>query len=197
MLNRVRTRATLRPLSLAVVLSVFGIACDDDPSTPPEGNDQELITQVTITLSPVGGGTDMVSTITDPDGLGPLPPDPATATLALTAGMTYDGTIAFVDASDPGNPEDITTEVAAEADEHRIFYFVTGLTDVSVPDASLDQDGNGAPLGLSFQVVAEATAAGTGSVRVVLSHYDDEPKGDGSTQSDETDADVSFPATVS
>ena len=188
-----RSFRTMTPLFAAAFLLT---ACDDDPATPPEDNEQELITQVTVTLTPVGGGAALTSSITDPDGLGAQPPQAATATLALAAGVTYNGTVEFLDASDPNDVEDITEEVEEEADEHRIFYIVTGVTGVTVPDASLDQDGNGAPVGLTYQVVADAAAAGTGTLRVVLSHYDDEPKGDGSEQSDETDADVSFPMTV-
>ena len=188
---------SLRKTFAGTIVCAFGLlACGDDPATPPEGNEQELITEVTVTLTPVGGGTSMTSSVIDPDGPGTLPPDPATLTFMLTAGMTYDGTVEFWDRQDPGNPEDITQEVAAEADEHRVFHMFTGVTDVSVPDGSLDTDGNGAPLGLTFQVVADAVAAGTGSLRVILSHYDDTPKGDGSQQSNETDADVTFPVTV-
>lgn len=191
-----RNAASLRKAVVGTLLFSGLLACDDDPSTPPEGNEQELITEVTVTLTPVGGGAAMSSSVADPDGLGPLPPDPATLTFMLTPGETYDGTVEFWDRQDPANPEDITAEVAAEADEHRVFHLLTGLTDVSIPEGSLDQDGSGAPLGLTFQVVAEATAAGSGSLRVILSHYDDTPKGDGSQQSNETDADVSFPVTV-
>ena len=67
---------------------------------------------------------------------------------------------------------------------------------MSIPDASLDTDGTGAPLGLTYQVVTTGAANGNGQIRVVLSHYDEEPKGDGSTPSDETDADVSFNVSV-
>lgn len=188
---------SLRRVFFGTLLLAFGFAaCDDDPATPPEENEQELITEVTVTLTPVGGGAAMTSSVLDPDGPGTQPPDPATATFMLTPGETYDGTVEFWDRQDPANPENITVEVAEEDDEHRVFHILTGLTDVSVPAGSLDLDGDGAPLGLTFQVVAEATAAGTGALQIILSHYDDTPKGDGSQQSNETDADVSFPVTV-
>jgi len=186
----------VRSIASAALISLIGVAaCDDDP-TAPEGNDQELITAVEVTLTPVAGGAALVSTITDPDGLGPLPPEAQDTPLALEAGATYTGTVRFLDASDPDDVEDITLEVQEEDDEHRVFYTVTGLTGVEVPLASLDLDGNGAPLGLSFQVVTGATSGGAGSLRVLLSHFDDEPKGDGLAPSDETDADVSFTLTV-
>jgi hypothetical protein len=182
-------------LAIAAVLAFAGC---DDPAAPPDENPQELITEVTITLEPVGGGASISATITDPDGPGPEPPEAPTAVLALAAGMTYDGTIEFTDASNPADPEDITAEVEEEGDEHRVFHTVEGLTGVTIPDASLDVDDNEAPLGLTFQVVVDAAApAASGTIRVVLSHFDEEPKGDGSVPSDETDADVPFDASVS
>lgn len=171
-------------------------ACDDDP-TGIDANEQELITQVELTLTPTSGGAAVTTRITDPDGLGPQPPQAQDVALDLTPGETYDGTVRFLDASDPSDVEDITVEVRTEDDEHRVFYFVEDIAGVDVPVASLDTDGNGAPLGLTFQVVVDAGAAGDGTLRVVLNHYDAEPKGDGLTQSTETDADVSFDFSVS
>ncbi|MGB1657171.1 MAG: type 1 periplasmic binding fold superfamily protein [Longimicrobiales bacterium] len=184
----------VRALSAIILVAAFS-ACDDP--TDPVANEQELITDVTITLTPVGGGAAIVSTIADPDGAGPNPPNAQTAAIALEPGVTYDGEIEFLDRQNPSAVEDITAEVAEEADEHRVFYTVNGLTGVTVPDASMDTDSNGAPVGLIFQVVVDAGAAsGSGSIRVVLSHYDDAPKGNGSVPSDETDVDVTFTASV-
>ena len=184
----------VRALSAIILVAAFS-ACDDP--TDPVANEQELITDVTITLTPVGGGAAIVSTSADPDGAGPNPPNAQTAAIALEPGVTYDGEIEFLDRQNPSAVEDITAEVAEEADEHRVFYTVNGLTGVTVPDASMDTDSNGAPVGLIFQVVVDAGAAsGSGSIRVVLSHYDDAPKGNGSVPSDETDVDVTFTASV-
>lgn len=188
---------SVRTFAFATLLAVGVAACGDDPAVPPIGNEQELITDVTITLTPVGGGTAISSTIADPDGEGPLPPAAQTGAIVLTPGVTYDGSIAFVDNQDPANPDNITAEVMAEADEHRVFYTLAGVTGVTIPDSSLDTDGDGAPLGLSFQVLVDAAGSGSGTIQVVLSHYDDSPKGDGSTPSNETDVDVSFTASVS
>ena len=84
-----------------------------------------------------------------------------------------------------------------EADAHRVFYFLNGMSGGSIPDSSLDQDPDGAPLGLSFQVVVDASASVAGSIQVVLSHYDEQPKGNGSQQSNETDVDVTFTTSAS
>ena len=58
-----------------------------------------------------------------------------------------------------------------------------------------DQDDNGLPVGLNFTVEVSAGAAASGTLRVVLSHFDDDPK-DGMTMSDETDVDVTFPVNI-
>jgi hypothetical protein len=176
--------------------TLFG-ACDDDP-TDPEGNETELITAVEITLVPVSGaGATIVSTIEDPDGNGPLAPLAQDTPIQLQPGVTYNGSMRFLDAQDPTDVENITLEVLEEDDEHRVFYTVAGIGGVSVPDSSLDLDRNGAPLGVTFQVVVDAGASGAGTLQVLLSHFDDEPKGDGATPSDETDADVTYDFTVS
>lgn len=187
-------RNTLTSLPLVMGTAFLLTACDDP--TAPVANDQELITDVTITLTPVGGGTAITSTISDPDGPGPTGPNAQTETILLVPGVTYDGMVEFFDRADPSAPEDITVEVAAEAEQHRIFHTLAGLSGVTIPANSLDQDANGAPLGLTFQVVVDAGAAGPGTLRIVLSHYDDQPKGDGSVQSDETDADVTFDVSI-
>ena len=191
--TRVRSRW---PLLLAVAGLLVVTACEDDPAAPSDENETELITRITVTLTPVGGGTVQTATINDPDGMGPLPPSAPSAVLTLTPGTTYNGTVAVFDASDPNDVEDITVEVREEDDEHRFFYTLSGVTGVTVPDSSLDLDRNGAPLGVTFQVVAAGDASGSGTIRVLLSHYDDVPKGNGSTPSNETDIDVNFQISV-
>jgi len=180
------------PLLLAVSTLFLVAGCEDDPAAPGDENEQELITRVTITLTPVGGGATQSATINDPDGMGPLPPSAPSAVLQVAPGTTYNGTVRVFDASNPNDIEDLTPEVEEEAEEHRFFYTLSGVNGVTIPTSSLDTDANGAPLGLTFQVVASPGASGTGLLRVLLSHYDDSPKGDGSVPSNETDVDVSF-----
>ena len=58
-----------------------------------------------------------------------------------------------------------------------------------------DTDGNNLPVGLEYTVAVSAGAAATGSINVVLGHYDDSPK-DGTTRSDESDIDIDIPITI-
>ena len=182
-------RRTL-PALLATVAVLVG--CGDENDNAGAG-DAEVISRVTVTLTPTTGGATQTAIINFST---PTTPEPQAGTLALTPGVTYDGTVEFTNAF--ANPAvDITAEVEAEADEHRIFYTVTGPEGVSIPTSSLDLDPNGAPLGLTYQVVVAAGAeSGAGTIRVVLSHYDDQPKGSGQTPSNETDVDVAFAYTV-
>lgn len=173
-----------------VLAAAFALAACGESSTAP-GGEQELITRVTITLTPTSGSP-IVSFIDDPDGNGPLAPLPQSGAIALTAGATYTGTVKFENRLE-NPPEDITEEVEEEANEHRVYYTVTGA---GVTVTTLDTDGAGRPLGLQYRVVA-GSAAGAGAMRVVLCHYDDAPKVASSTSCQgDTDIDVVFNYTI-
>lgn len=175
--------------TLFAFLLVFSTACDSDEPTDGPG-EEELITRVILTLTPMGGNADLIIEANDPDG------DGAGFTIGsidLTAGVTYTGTIAV---RDDVNGEDITEEVEAEADEHQFFYIPGGDAASRVTVAIDDQDGNGLPLGLEFTLTVSDGGDATGTMQVVLSHYDEGPK-DGVNQSDESDVDLEFPVTIS
>lgn len=176
-----------------VALTMFAGGCGDDDNNGGAG-DQELINEVTMTLAPVGGGAAQTAVILDPDGNGPLPPAAQTGTLNLTPGTTYTGAVTLRNTT-VNPPIDITVEVIAENVDHRFFYTVTPQPGVEV--MNLDLDDNNVVFGQTFDVVAAAAAAaGNYTIKVILSHFDDLPKGDGLTPSPETDVDVTFVATV-
>ena len=187
---------TTRYLSLSLFLLLLAgtfTACD---STEPEdggAGEEELITRIVLTLT--GGGNTVTATANDPDGDGV---DIQTETLTLTSGVTYTGTIdLFNDTADEPGEMDIGAEVSEERDEHQLFYTYEatqgGADRVEV--TVTDQDSNGLPVGLTFQVTVTGGDAAAGTLNVVLSHYDDQPK-DGTTRSDETDVDVTFPVVI-
>lgn len=172
---------------LAVAATLFALAACGDSTTEP-GGEQELISRVTLTFTPTGGGAPIVAYIDDPDGLGPLPPSAQVGALNLTAGATYTGRVLFENRLETP-PENITEEVEEKANEHRVIYSVTG---VGVSVNTTDVDGQGRPLGIRFSADA-APAAGTGTIRVVLCHYGDSPKpAQAASCTQDTDIDVTF-----
>jgi hypothetical protein len=163
-------RNPTRLLSLVLCSSLGALAaCADD--APGGGNENEVITTITLTFTPEGGGGEVVAAFDDPDGDGGDPPvfDP----IDLVDGATYAMTVTFENRlEDP--PEDITEEVADESDDHQIFFTGTAVNGPAsdVPAAPLthtydDEDANGLPVGLANTIVA---ATGTGELTVTLRH---------------------------
>lgn len=190
-------------LSLALAsLSVLSSCKDDDPV---KEDAPELITQVTLTFTPVTGSVVTV-TATDPDGEGVQDLE-IDGPINLVGNIPYSMTIqlsnTLVDETDPGY--DISEEVADEGDEHIFFFSWTndvftsptgnGNIDSRSDDVNYgDTDDNGLPLGLSTNWTG--SGGKSGNFRVVLKH---QPgiKSETSTSSDgETDLDLTFTVNV-
>lgn len=176
--------------------------CSGDSVTAP-GGENEVISRVTVQLTPApitssGGsltfGTASSAYIEDPDGRGPGAPAAQVGALSLMPSGLYTGAVRFENRL-VSPIEDITVEVRNEADEHRVFYSVTGD---GVNITATDFDANGRPLGVNFTVAVGATAApGDRSFRVVLCHYGDTNKPANATScTGDTDIDVSFAVTI-
>ncbi len=173
--------------SAVTVAALIGAAACGDSSTAP-GGEQEVISRVTLTLTPSGGGAPIVTYIDDPDGAGPQAPGAQVGALALARGAVYTGAVKFENRL-VNPPEDITEEVEEESNEHRVIYTVTGA---GLEIANYDVDLQGRPLGVTFTAVS-GTLAGTGAVRVVLCHYGESPKPATATSCTvDTDIDVAF-----
>ncbi|MFK7756623.1 MAG: type 1 periplasmic binding fold superfamily protein [Flavobacteriales bacterium] len=179
-------------LSLFLVLGLS--SCDDDePECPIIPNEEEVITTMTYTLTPDGGGETVVLSFLDLDGDGGN--DPIITGDTLTANTTYTGALDLLNQAE--NPaESITEEVEEEAEEHQ-FFFSSTLADLTVAYGDSDAEGN--PLGLVTSVTTGA--AGSGMLTVILRH---EPAKDAAGVSDgditnaggETDIEVDFPVNV-
>ena len=184
-------RHTRAPMALAA-LTLALASCKGDSVVAP-GGETEVISRVTLTLTP-STGAPVTAYIEDADGNGPNAPSAQVGTLSLPAGSTWTGTVKFENRT-VSPVEDITTEVRAEADAHRVFYTVTGA---GLTVNSTDLDGSGKPLGLAFTAAAAAgTPAGARTLRVVLCHYDATVKPAVATNCTvDTDIDVSFALSV-
>jgi len=167
---------------LLFALIMFTYACDS--TEPDEGpGEEELITLVTVSLVSDAGTLNFAASDPDGDGAGFTIDD-----MNLASNTTYQGSITF---EDTVNGEDITEEVEEEADEHQVHYLPS--SGLNLTAAINDTDSNELPLGLDFTLTTGD--ASTGTLRVVLGHYDDDPK-DGTSLSDESDVDINYSVTI-
>ena len=177
-------------LSIALVSALF-VACSDDDDSPEPVNEEEVITTMTVTLTPQGGGTAITLQTRDLDGDGPDAPV-ITVSGDLAANTTYDGSVVFLNETETP-AEDITLEVEEEDDEHQVFYIVGGGLDVTTTYGNFD--GNGNPLGTEFTL--DAGAASTGTLAVTLRHEPKKPNdGTLADAGGETDITQSFNVTI-
>ncbi|MEM1128803.1 MAG: type 1 periplasmic binding fold superfamily protein [Bacteroidota bacterium] len=170
-----------------VLFAVVLAGCDSNEPDDDGPGETELITRVVLTLT--GGGETISATANDPDGDGT---NFQIDDIILTAGTTYTGSFEI---ADDINGEDITAEIEEENAEHQFFFTVGGAASSRVTVTINDQDENNLPVGLDFTVAVSDGDASSGTLRVILSHYDDEPK-NGTDRSDETDFDITFPIAI-
>ena len=147
-------------IPLLILAIVFTGCSDDDPPAPV--NEEEVITTMTITLTP-SSGADIILKTVDMDGEGGNDPiitvdGVETSQVTLATGTTYTGSIELLnETEDPA--EDITEEVAdEEADEHQFFYVIGSGLDVTT--VYTDQDGVGKPVGVEFTLTANSVSSG-------------------------------------
>jgi hypothetical protein len=185
--SRISSSFSLAALSVLVLG-----ACKGDSVTAP-GGESEVISRVTVSLTPATGAA-ATAYIEDADGSGPGAPSAQVGTLSVARGATYTGSVRFENRL--VTPiENITNEVVAEANEHRVFYTVSGE---GLTVTTTDRDPAGRPLGVTFTLAATASApVGSRTMRVVLCHYGDVAKPATATScTNDTDIDVSFALTV-
>ena len=183
----------LKTLTLALITMITFSSCSDDDSNGPV-NEEEVITTVSATFTPQGGGTPVVLISRDLDGDGPDAPV-VSVSGPFTAGTVYEGAIHFLNQlASPA--EDITTEIQQEGDEHQVFFQHSGIGTI----AYLDEDMNGNPLGLSVLYTA-TTTPGAGSMTITLRHEPNKTaegvaNGNIANAGGSTDAQVNFSVVV-
>lgn len=184
-------------MKLQLAKIVFGIfiagalltACTKDKDEPEE-NEEEVITTMKLTFVPVGGGTTVTYQFKDPDGPGGTAP--TQDEIVLAPSKTYNVTVQLLNETETP-AEDITLEVQAEADAHRIYYQPSGPSNITV--SGLDNDPNGVPLGVISTWTTGAVANGT--IVVTLRHFGGTPPGKAAADpvdspKSSTDIDVTF-----
>ena len=174
-------------VALLGVSMLFLTSCEKDPDPV---NEEEVITTLTMTWTPDGGGTPIVFQFRDVDGEGGM--DPVLTTAPLAANTTYNVSLELLnETEDPA--EDITEEVEEEGAEHQFFFAVT--QGINLTFSYLDTDTNGAPIGLETQM--NTGDASTGALQVTLRHEPDKgaagvAQGDITNAGGETDIQVEF-----
>ena len=174
--------------ALALAAPLLSTACSKKDPEPVDDN--EVITTVTYTLTPVGGGTPVAVTFRDPDGDQGSQPGVFSGALTLAAGTSYTGAITLLDET-KSPAENTTEEVRRESDEHLLVYTVNPAGLLTI--ARTDKDQNNLDVGLATTVQAGATA-GTGTLNIVLRHQPGTK--DGTATSGTSDVNVTFPVTV-
>tara|TARA_B100000927_G_scaffold171700_1_gene138459 strand:+ start:176 stop:721 length:546 start_codon:yes stop_codon:yes gene_type:complete len=171
-----------------VLVSVALFSCEpNDPTDPHEG---EVITTLNVDLE--AGGSTVTLNFQDVDGDGGDPP--VITTDKLAANTTYAGSITLFNESETP-AEELTAEIFDEAEEHQFFFATTGATMF----AYSDQDNDGNPLGLSFELTTGD--AGNESYTITLLHEPDKnaagvSSGDITNAGGETDIEVVFDVVV-
>ena len=171
-------------------LSVLVFAACSDDDTPDPVNEEEVITTLTVTLTPAGGGTAITLRSQDLDGDGPNPPV-VTVSGNLDNGVTYNGTLVLLNETE-SPAEDITEEVEEEDEEHQFFYTIGGGLDATTTYTSFDSNSN--PLGTTFDLAAGAASSGT--LTFTLRHEPTKPNTGLADAGGETDIAVTFNVTV-
>lgn len=191
-----------QPLLFVLIMASF-TSCDDDD--PAKEDVPELITKLTLTFTPIDGGTPIVISASDPDGEG-VQDIEADGPINLEGNTNYTLTLTLInELADPSDPAyDVTEEIEEESDEHMFFFgwtndvFSDPNGDGNIDNRSdvvnyNDEDDNGLPLGLSTNW---STAQGTGIFRIILKHQPGLKSQTSTVTTGETDLDVSFNISV-
>lgn len=179
---------TITKLLLSLLcVGVFLTGCKkaDDPA--PASNEEELITDVTVTFTNQANSSEVRTfTFSDPDG--PNGSQTGTYNLSgnLSASATYTVAVKFENKSATPT-EDITAEVQSEGDEHQIFFTTTGNLQFQ---AYTDKDANGNAIGIGSTF--STGIAGSATLKLVLKHQPGTKTATSTADVGETDVEVNF-----
>ena len=179
----------LKSLAAAIFATLLFVSCSND-DTPEQINEEEVITTMTVTLAPNGGGSPITLQTRDLDGDGPNAPE-VTVSGNLATGVTYNGTIVLLNETE-SPAENITEEVEAESLVHQFFYTSGGGLDVTTEYGNFDSNQN--PLGTEFMLTAGAASSGT--LTFTMRHEPVKPNTGLGDAGGETDISASFNLTI-
>jgi hypothetical protein len=184
----------IKNLSILCIAVLSITACSNDDDTPAPIVEEEVITTMTVTLTPAVGDE---ITLEKKDLDGDDGPNPPVINVSgnLAANTTYSGSIELLNETE-SPAEDITEEIEELDKEHQFFFSATNAIASFRYD---DADGDGNPVGLSFTLTTGN--AGTGDITIVLRHEPNKTasgvkEGDITNAGGETDIEAEFPVTV-
>lgn len=190
-------------LSVEIILVSIGFLYGCKSDDPQKEDTPELITKATLTFTPIGGGTPVVVSATDPDGDG-VQDIAVDGDIDLSIDTDYTLTIMLINElaspTDPGY--NISAEVEEEGAEHlfffgwtnNVFFNPTGNGNIDNRADGVnynDSDENGLPIGISTNWSSSVNAA-SGKFRVMLKHQPDLKSGTSTSSDGETDLDIEF-----
>ncbi|OEK08897.1 type 1 periplasmic binding fold superfamily protein [Flavivirga aquatica] len=152
-------------ISILLITALIFTACsNDDDNNPEPVEEQEVITTLTATLTPVGGGKTITLESKDLDGNGPNTPV-ITVSGPLEANTTYNASLELLNETE-SPAESINEEIEEKDDDHQFFYQITNnLATLNYADF----DSNNKPLGLEFSLTT-TTVTGSGFLTITLRH---------------------------
>jgi hypothetical protein len=184
---------TIKNIVILVYIASIFAACSNNED-PIVINEEEVITTVRATLVPQNGGATIILESKDLDGDGPNEPV-ITVSGALDKNKTYAATLEILNETE--SPADnVTLEILEEAVDHQFFFSFTN----NIATATYtDQDSNGNPVGVKFNVLTGS--AGAGSFTIILRHEPNKAAtgvntGDISNAGGATDLQITFDITV-
>lgn len=165
-LNAMKTTKFLFKTMLCLALVSSFTSCSDDDDPAPV-NEEELITNLTLTFTNTTNPGDVVlMSSVAPDG---LEDGLSTETIigSFTPGATYALTIGLLNESESPAEDVLNGDIIPEADEHFFVYAVNGLNLTMTRDAS-DIDGpDGSKLGVNTTWIAGASSFGNLQIRLI------------------------------
>ncbi|MFT4847718.1 MAG: hypothetical protein ACI83B_000239 [Sediminicola sp.] len=177
-------------LITAIFATVLFVSCSNDDETVAPVNEEEVLTTMTVTLTPNFGGSPITLQTRDLDGDGPDAPV-ITVSGNLATGITYNGTILLLNET-VNPPENITDEVEEEDLEHQFFYTLGSGLDATTAYSNFDSEGN--PLGTEFTLITGAASSGT--LTFTLRHEPTKPNTGLGDAGGETDIASTFDVTI-
>ena len=146
-------------------------SCSNDDDNPAPVNEEELITNVTLTFTNNADAADVVVLASvAPDGQDGTSTE--TVTGNFTSGAVYSLSLAITNASESPADDVLNDDIIPEADEHFFVYAVNGINLTMTRDSGDVAGPDGNKLGVNTSWTAGAVS--TGNVQITLVH---EPTG--------------------